>query len=67
MSKVKRLRREIKSKLEIVKKIQDDPKKSTDELYDLYLGNADLDKKLSNSIDGLKSKLKKKLDSKNKE
>jgi len=60
MSKVKRLRREIKSKLEIVKKIQDDPKKSTDELYDLYLGNADLDKKLSSSIDGLKSKLKKK-------
>ena len=60
MSKVKRLRREIKSKLEIVKKIQDDPKKSTDELYDLYLGNADLDKKLSNTIDGLKSKLKKK-------
>lgn len=60
MSKVKKLRREIKSKLEIVKKIQDDPKKSTDDLYDLYLGNQDLDKKLASSIDGLKSKLKRK-------
>lgn len=64
MSKVKRLRREIKSKLEIVKKIQDDPKKTSDDLYDLYLNEANLDKRLASSIDALKGKLKRKKDNK---
>jgi len=64
MSKVKKLRGEIKSKLEIVKKINDDPSKASDNLYDLYLKDAEIDKKISDSIEGLKSKLKRKKDNK---
>ena len=60
MSKVRRVRNDINSKLEVIKKIQDDPKKSTDDLYDLYLKQADIDKKVSDTLDGLKSKLKRK-------
>lgn len=37
MSKVKSTKNKLKSKLEVIKKINDDPKKATDELYDLYL------------------------------
>lgn len=64
MSKVRRVRNDINSKLEVIKKIQDDPKKSTDDLYDLYLKQADIDKKVSDTLDGLKSKLKRKGDNK---
>jgi hypothetical protein len=64
MSKVRRLRNDINSKLEVIKKIQDDPKKTTDDLYDLYLKQADIDKRVSSTLDGLKSKLKKKNDNK---
>jgi hypothetical protein len=37
MSKTKRLKKEIKSKLEIIKKINDDPKKVSNDIYDAYL------------------------------
>jgi hypothetical protein len=37
MSKTKRLKKEIKSKLEVIKKINDDPKKVSEDLYDTYL------------------------------
>jgi len=37
MSKTKRLKKEIKSKLEVIKKINDDPKKVSQDLYDAYL------------------------------
>jgi hypothetical protein len=37
MSKTKKLKKEIKSKLEVIKKINDDPKKVSDDLYDAYL------------------------------
>lgn len=37
MSRVKSTKNKLKSKLEVIKKINDDPKKTTDELYDLYL------------------------------
>lgn len=65
MSKVKKLRNEIKSKIEVIKKINDDPKLVTDDLYDLYGdGITNTDKLLKSKIDGLKSKLKKKKDNK---
>jgi len=65
MSKVKRLRNEIKSKIEVIKKINDDPKLTTDNLYDIYAdGITKTDKLLQTKIDGLKSKLKKKKDNK---
>lgn len=37
MSRVKTTKNKLKSKLEVIKKINDDPKKATDDLYDLYL------------------------------
>ena len=37
MSKSKKLKKEIKSKLEVIKKVNDDPKKVTDDLYEAYL------------------------------
>lgn len=37
MSNVKSTKNKLKSKLEVIKKINDDPKKATDDLYDLYL------------------------------
>jgi hypothetical protein len=37
MSKTKRIKKEIKSKLEVIKKINDDPKKVSEDLYDAYL------------------------------
>jgi hypothetical protein len=37
MSRVKTTKNKLKSKLEVIKKINDDPKKTTDDLYDLYL------------------------------
>jgi hypothetical protein len=65
MSKIKRLRNEIKSKIEVIKKVNDDPKKTTDDLYDIYAdGITKTDKLLQTKIDGLKSKLKKKNDNK---
>ena len=65
MSKIKKLRNEIKSKIEVIKKINDDPKKTTDDLYDIYAdGITKTDKLLQTKIDGLKSKLKKKNDNK---
>ena len=61
MSKVKKLRNEIKSKIEVIKKINDDPKLVTDDLYDIYAdGITKTDKLLQTKVDGLKSKLKKK-------
>lgn len=65
MSKVKKLRNQIKSKIEVIKKVNDDPKKITDDLYDIYGdGITKTDKLLQTKIDGLKSKLKKKKDNK---
>ena len=53
MSKVKRLRNEIKSKIEVIKKINDDPKLTTDNLYDIYAdGITKTDKLLQTKIDG---------------
>lgn len=37
MSKTKRIKKEIKSKLEVIKKINDNPKQVSDDLYDAYL------------------------------
>lgn len=65
MSKVKKLRNQLKSKIEVIKKINDDPKKTTDDLYDIYAdGITKTDKLLQSKVDGLKSKLKKKNDNK---
>ena len=61
MSKVKQLRNKLKSKIDVIKKINDDPKLNTDELYDIYAdGITKTDKLLQTKIDGLKSKFKKK-------
>jgi len=61
MSKVKKLRNEIKSKIEVIKKINDNPKLAVDDLYDLYGdGVTNVDKLLQSKVDGLKSKLKEK-------
>jgi len=65
MSKVKKLRNEIKSKIEVIKKINDNPKLAVDDLYDLYGdGVTNVDKLLQSKVDGLKSKLKRKKDNK---
>lgn len=65
MSKVRNLRNQIKSKIEVIKKINDDPKVTTDDLYDIYAdGITKTDKLLQTKIDGLKSKIKKKKDNK---
>lgn len=37
MSRSKEVKNKIKQKLEVIKKINDDPKQATDDLYDLYL------------------------------
>lgn len=37
MSSVRTTKNKLKSRLEVIKKINDDPKKATDDLYDLYL------------------------------
>ena len=60
--KVKRLRNQIKSKIEVIKKINDDPKKTSDDLYDLYLDDkvGELSKKFSTKKDGLLGKFSKK-------
>lgn len=61
MSKVKKLRNQLKSKIEVIKKVNDDPKLITDDLYDIYAdGITRTDKLLQSKVDGLKSKLKKK-------
>jgi len=39
MSNVKQTKKKLKSRLEIIKKINDDPKKTVDDLYDLYLND----------------------------
>ena len=60
--KVKRLRNQIKSKIEVIKKINDDPKKTSEDLYDLYLDDkvGELSKKFSTKKDGLLGKFSKK-------
>ena len=60
--KVKKLRKQIQSKIEVIKKINDDPKKSSDDIYDLYLDAKvdDLSKKFSSKKDALLGKFSKK-------
>ena len=61
MSKVSTLRNKIRSKIEVIKKINDNPKLTSDNLYDLYgEGVTKVDKLLQNKIGGLTSKLSKK-------
>ena len=61
MSKVSTLRNKIRSKIEVIKKINDNPKLTSDNLYDLYgEGVTKVDKLLSSKIDGLTSKFSKK-------
>jgi len=63
MSKVSKIRNEIKSKIEVIKKINDNPKLVADDLYDLYGdGITNTDKLLQSKIGGLTSKLKRKKD-----
>lgn len=65
MSKVRKLRNEIKSKIEVIKKINEDPKLIADDLYDIYAdGITKTDKLLQTKVDGLRSKLKRKKDNK---
>ena len=61
MSNVSTLRNKIRSKIEVIKKINDNPKLTSDNLYDLYgEGVTKVDKLLQNKIGGLTSKLSKK-------
>ena len=61
MGKVSTLRNKIKSKIEVIKKINDNPKLSSDNLYDLYgEGVTNVDKLLQSKIGGLTSKFSKK-------
>ncbi len=61
MSKVSTLRNKIKSKIEVIKKINDNPKLTSDNLYDLYgEGVTNVDKLLQSKIGGLTSKFSKK-------
>ena len=60
MSNVSTLRNKIRSKIEVIKKINDNPKLTSDNLYDLYgEGVTKVDKLLQNKIGGLTSKLSK--------
>jgi len=61
-SKVKKLRKQIQSKIEVIKKINDDPKKTSGEVYDLYLDGkiGELSKKFSSKKDKLLAKFSKK-------
>lgn len=65
MSKVSKLRNEIRSKIEVIKKVNDNPKLLNDNLYDIYQdGVTKTEKLLQQKIDGLSSKLKRKNDNK---
>lgn len=65
MSKVKNLRNQIKSKIEVIKKINEDPKLVADDLYDIYADDlTKVDKLFQTKVDGLRSKIKKKNDNK---
>jgi hypothetical protein len=65
MSKVKQTKSKIKSKLEAIKKINDDPKKGVDDLYDLYLKDLpSTDELFGKKLGGFLEKRKKKKDNK---
>jgi hypothetical protein len=63
MSKVKQTKNKIKSKMEAIKKINDDPKKGVDDLYDLYLKDLPTtDELFGKKLGGFLDKRKKKKD-----
>ena len=63
MSKAKRIRKQIKSKIEVIKKINEDPKKTADDLFDLYLDDLPSSQDfLGKKLDNFKEKRSKKKD-----
>jgi hypothetical protein len=63
MSKSKRIRKQIKSKIEVIKKINEDPKKTADDLFDLYLDDLPSSQDfLGKKLDNFKEKRSKKKD-----
>ncbi len=65
MSKVKDKKKKIKAKLEAIKKINDDPKKSTDDIFDAYLKDLpSTDKLFGNKLDSFLEKRKRKKENK---
>jgi hypothetical protein len=65
MSKVKDKKKKIKAKLEAIKKINDNPKKATDDLFDAYLKDLpSTDKLFGNKLDSFLEKRKRKKENK---
>jgi hypothetical protein len=65
MSKVKNTSNKIKSKIEAIKKINDDPKQSADNVFDKYVKDlTPTDKLLGKKLDGFSDKRKKKKENK---
>lgn len=66
MSRTKNTKNQLKSKLELIKKINDDPKRISNDLYDLYLNDniTSADKFLGKKIDEFLDKRNKKKDNK---
>lgn len=63
MSKIKNLKNEVKSKIEAVKKINDNPKASVDKVYDKYLNDLPSSEQLyGKKLDDFLTKRKKKID-----
>jgi hypothetical protein len=63
MGDTKKVKKKLQSKLEVIKKLNDDPKQFTDDIYDQYLKDiVSTDKFFGKKIDDFSSKLKKKKD-----
>lgn len=62
MSKVKNFKNEVKSKIEAVKKINDNPKPIVDKIYDKYLDDVSTENTFGKKFDDFLDKRKKKID-----